>query len=178
MLATSTVTVAFIAAGAALLGGVLGAIAGGLADYFLERRREKARARAGARLLRSDLRVVAGRFGTAAEKKAWFRLWGPLVEITWDEYRDILAASLDADRWNTVEKAVSLSRQIEAGVARAEQNASRVVALIARTEAPVGPASVANLLRAREEARRAFDALADLAEGPVADESFGTSNSS
>lgn len=44
VLATSNGTVALIAAGAALPGGVLGAVAGGLSDYFLEKRREKARA--------------------------------------------------------------------------------------------------------------------------------------
>jgi hypothetical protein len=174
-LATSTVTVALIAAGAALLGGVFGAIAGGLADYFLERRREKAKARAGARLLRSDLRVVAGRCRTAAELKAWLRPWGPVIEATWDEYRDILAASLDTDRWTTVEKAVSLTRQIESIVAKAERAESPVVALVrGRTEAPLAPEAVESLTRIGAEARRAFDALADLAKGPVADDTFGT----
>jgi hypothetical protein len=74
---------------------------------------------------------VAGRCRTAAELKAWLRPWGPVIEATWDEYRDILAASLDPHRWSTVEKAVSLTRQIESIVAKAERAESPVVAFSA-----------------------------------------------
>jgi hypothetical protein len=174
ILATSTETVAFIAAAAALLGGVLGAIAGGLSDYFLQRRSEKARARAGARLLRSDLRVVAGRFGAAADEKAWFRWWGSSVD-SWDDYRYILAASIDTNRWNIVERGVSRILQIESNFATAEQGPSRIAALLGRTKAPLDPQEVADLRSVQQDAKRAYDALAHLAKGPVAGENFGTS---
>jgi hypothetical protein len=171
--ATSTETVAFIAAAAALLGGVFGAVAGGLADYFLQLRSEKARARAGARLLRSDLHVAAGRFGAAADEKAWFSWWEPAVH-SWDEYRYILAASIDASRWKIVERGVSRVLQIESSFATAEQGPSRIAALLGRTKEPLDPREVADLRSARHDAECAYNALARLAKGPVADESFGT----
>jgi hypothetical protein len=37
----------------------------------------------------------------------------------------------------------------------------------------LAPEAVENLTRIGAEARRAFDALADLAKGPVADDTFG-----
>ena len=74
IVATSTETVAFIAAGAALLGGVLGAIAGGLSEYSLERHRNRTKARAGARLIRSELLTAAEQMWSAEQSSKW-KLW-------------------------------------------------------------------------------------------------------
>lgn len=171
-LATTTQSVAIIAATAALLGGVLGAIAGGLSDYFLERRREQARARAGARLLRSDLRVAAGRLGTAIESSSWLRVWDPSVEC-WDEYRDVLAISLGPSAWDCVEKAVSRIRQIDGNVSKAIAGAPLAALVRSPVEAKLEPAVIPGLRLIRENARSAYNALAQLAEGELADETFG-----
>jgi hypothetical protein len=81
---------------------------------------------------------------------------------------------MGTDDWNTVEAAVSRIRQIESNVAKAER-AAPLAQLMGRVEESLGAEAVASLRAVRRDAQHAYDALAQLADGPPADETFGAS---
>jgi hypothetical protein len=167
ILATSTETVAFIAAGAALLGGVLGAIAGGLSEYFLERHRNKTKARAGARLVRSELLTAAEQMWSAEQSSRW-KIWFDFSMKTWDAYRDSLAGALEPGPWATVDEAVRGVRGLDVGIEKLDKYG---------TPATAEPALDANSVKAftvqRGRVRSGYDALAPLAQGAKASGEFG-----
>lgn len=167
IIATSTETVAFIAAGAALLGGVLGAIAGGLSEYFLERHRNRTKAQAGARLVRSELLTAAEQMWSAEQSSKW-KLWFDFSMKTWDAYRDSLAAALKPEPRGTVDEAIRGVRGLDVGIERLDRYG---------TPTTSEPALEANSVRAftvqRGRVRSAYDALAPLAKGAKASGEFG-----
>jgi hypothetical protein len=71
------------------------------------------------------------------------------------EYRDILAASIDRDRWLVVERAVGRIRQIEGNLARAEKHACRLQALLAQTS------GARSLSRRRDDIRQRATTTSD-----------------
>ena len=168
ILATSTETVAFIAAAAALLGGVLGAIAGGLSEYFLERHRNKTKARAGARLVRSELLKAAEQMWISEESCAW-KYWFDFSIKTWDAYGDVLASELDPDRWASVDEAVRNVRAIGFGIEELNRKFGEAPA----PELALEASSVAGFSTQRKELQVAHDALARLAKGATSSGEFG-----
>jgi hypothetical protein len=167
IVAASTETIAFIAAGAALLGGVLGAIAGGLSEYFLERHRNKTKAQAGARLVRSELLTAAEQMWGAEQNSKW-KLWYDFSMKTWDVYRDSLAAALKPEPWGTVDEAVRGVRGLDVGIQKLDKYGRPTT---------IEPALEANSVKAfkvqRGRVRSAYDALAPLAKGAKASGEFG-----
>jgi hypothetical protein len=149
LLATSTLGVAAIAAGASLLGGILGAVAGGIADYRLERRRERSKARAGARLARADLLTAAVFFQGTIERTRWLKIIDLPIDA-WDEYRDAIATAIDAEAWNKVAHAFRMIRQAKVG--HSIENL------------PVGPDFIPALRTMYRRCMEGYNALARIAE--------------
>jgi hypothetical protein len=167
-IATSIETVAFVAAGAALFGGVLGAIAGGLSEYFLERHRSRTKARAGARLVRSELLTAAEQMWIVEQGSKW-KLWFDFSMKTWDAYRDSLAAALKPEPWGTVDEAVRGVRGLGIGIDRLDRYGMPTTT----TEPALEANSVRALTAQRRRVRSAYDALALLAKGAKASGEFG-----
>jgi len=165
--ATSDTTTAIIAALAALGGAAVGAAVGGLVTYYLERRREKATAVGAARLVRTDLQTVATHLRVAERDGNW-RIYFDLEIKAWDEYRDALATTLESKQWAAVDDAVRVIRALADGVAVFEAKGAPLGPLIA-----LRGSSRASLPEIRDRARKAYDALADLAKEEKADEDFG-----
>jgi hypothetical protein len=163
-----------IAAGAGILGAILGATTGGAINFWLDRRRELTRARAGARLLRSDFEKAAATFGVAEA----LRQWTPHLDLKidgWGDFRDVIAARLAAADWDEVNGAVSMVRNFqEAQEAMRRQHGSG--------DKDTSPTKQLNFTELtlmgmyRKQMTKAYNVLAMLAEGPVANETFGTPN--
>jgi hypothetical protein len=163
LLVASTEAVAFIAAGAALLGGVLGALTGGVVDWALERRRERAKAKAGARLIRSKLHTVAVQIGISESDGHWRSAWEMSLE-EWESYRDVLAPALSVSQWAAVDNGVRLIRLLDYGikVVETEEDGPKARTFLA-------PSAIEGLPELREVARLAYNALGPIAEGETAD---------
>jgi hypothetical protein len=160
-----------IAAAAGIFGAVLGATTGGGINFWLEKRREATRARAGARLLRADFEHAAAMFGVAQASKRWILSLD--VEVDgWDDFRDVLAAQLDSSQWDEVDTAVRLIRSVQEA-----QEATRRQYVSA--ERPMPPSrsldaqEIEQMGRQRNQARLAYNVLAQLARGQRAGETFG-----
>jgi hypothetical protein len=162
ILSTDADSIAFIAAGAALLGGVLGAVAGGFAEYVLEKRREIVRARAGARLVRSDLLTVAHRFGLVMENREWSEV-NRLSTEAWNSYREVIAMSLDGGSWEVVEGAMSDICTMEEVLALFEAQSPGADGRV------LSPDTIDILLGIRTKAFDAYNVLSFLAQGPEAE---------
>jgi hypothetical protein len=94
------------------------------------------------------------------------------VGSAWDEYRDVLASTLKTQEWSDVERVVSALRQIEGNLKRAAA-AEGTTGGKQRTEVRLDTDTAGRMLAVADQARRAFDALAKIADEPVADDSFG-----
>jgi hypothetical protein len=163
----STETVALIAAGAALVGGVLGAIVGGLSEYAQERHRNKTKARAGARLVRSELLTAAEQMLSAEESGKW-KIWFDFSMAAWDAYGDSLAAALKPDAWGTVDEAIRGVRGLARGLDKLDKYGMPVA-----PELDLEPNSLKAFAGHRERVRSAYDALAKMAKGKKASGEFG-----
>lgn len=170
----STETVALIAGGAGVLGGVLGALAGGVPDYLLQRGRSNARAKAGARLLRTDLAVAAGILGRAAIERVWDVGIVPRIEV-WEEYRDTLALALGQDQWQQVERAVSRVRFQQVNMEPWHEPVPILLRAIwpRPTRLPLDRDTAQGASAVVAALREGYNALAELSGGPLADETFG-----
>jgi len=104
-MAASTETVAFIAAGGAIVGSIVGSTVGGTMDFVLDRLREGRRGRVGARMVRVDLSMAASRLKNMEERKRWWTTT-ELPMNSWKLYEDALTARLDPDSLRAVTHSV------------------------------------------------------------------------
>jgi hypothetical protein len=161
-MSTSATTVAWIAAGGTAAGALIGSAAGGLVSHALERARDRRRAVAGARLVRLDLALTASAIRDAEHDKKWWIFRDADVVPAWMEYADTLSPRLSPAEFEDVTQSVGeLTR-----FAREIRTAPR-----GRDEPywwTLPPAMIPMLVVMRENATKAYNALAKVAkDNPV-----------
>jgi hypothetical protein len=154
----SAETVAWIAAGGTAVGALIGSTAGGLVSHALERARDRRRALAGARLVRLDLSLTASAIRDAEHDKKWWTFRDVDAIPAWAEYADTLSARLSPEEFEDVTQSVSELTRFAREIQRAPRGPSE------RYWWELPPAMIPKLTVMRENATKAYNALANVAK--------------
>jgi hypothetical protein len=154
----STETVAWIAAGGAVAGALIGSAAGGVVSYMLERARDRRRALAGARLVRLDLSLTASAIRDAEGDKKWWVFRDVDAIPAWAEYADTLSGRLSPEEFEDVTQSVSELTRFAREIQKAPRGPDEPYWWALPT------AMIDQLVVMRENATKAYDALANVAK--------------
>jgi hypothetical protein len=148
----------------------LAVFVGGLLTWLVQRRLarrgERAQAKASARVIAGDISIVASRIkDMAVDDHRWFG-FDDLRLAHWKDHGWVVARELSRENWETVSQSALELEWVTKGM---EKSFAPGGPHEGKRVAPIGPDAVQGFRRAWENATKAYNALASIAEIPIED---------